>query len=129
MKKIFIIVIICFSFLSCSPLKRQRTITEITEIIKVDTIIKIQVDTITYYNYSQIYDTVKLETKHFKIISYVDTITKKIFIEGQAKPFEQTISIDKKTTTKTEVKKTERQSNILLYIFGGLIIGLIIFKK
>ena len=88
-------VILFLSLISCCTSKKIVTRTE--TIIKVDTVIRIIRDTVTYTNTVRLTDTAYIETETARARSYYDFKEGRLILKLTGKPFDQPLTIDKKT--------------------------------
>lgn len=116
MKKIVIILLILLT--SCG-LFRGKIHTVTVHKTYIDTVIIIQRDTVLKKDSAYIMDTAYLDTPDFTALSYVDTVFKKIFIEGKAKIIEVPVRIESTNTTETTAPEPKK-NNFWTYFFIGV---------
>jgi hypothetical protein len=126
-----------FGISSCGLTKRTKTkITTVTQ-IKIDTVIKIIPDTVTFFQYSTIADTAKIDNKNVSARSYFSVTKQKIVLELKLKPFYYPLQINKTVTEKKQIKEVKGMTFfdklfsllVLTILIILLIYGFKIFKK
>lgn len=129
----FVFFLVVLSSCSVSKeIEKNTVLTTIQEKIDVDTTIKILNPIKQSFDSAKISDTIKIITKDYSIISYADTLSKKIFtkVKPIKKKIDVPIKIQKlKTITekkKTYSKKVERKNYALVYLLSISFIGFII---
>jgi hypothetical protein len=137
MKKI-LIVILSITLFSCCTFKKVQTKIITDTIIKIDTIIKVQRDTITLIKSVRIVDTAYLENTTSIARSYYSTKQQKVVLELKGKAFDVPITVYKHTTVTNETKeKVPVKSNWLnkiitaccIFLIGMIIILIIKLSK
>ena len=103
----------------CSTKKTEQTTVTVT---RVDTLLKVKVDTATVIKTVTLHDTAKIETRYAKAISYFDQNTHKIVLKFAPRQFDIHIIMnhrqEKTVTTSEPVKK--RTSPLILALFWVL---------
>lgn len=115
MRYIFIILLF---FTSCGMF-RGKIHTVTVHKTYIDTVLIIQRDTVPRTDSSYFMDTVYIDTPDFTARSYVDTVFKKIFIEGKAKVIEVPVRIEKTDTIETTAPEPKK-NNFWTYFFIGV---------
>ena len=124
----FILLIVIFS--GCAS--RKVTTTETVTIVKVDTLILVQVDTVPQIIEKYKTDTLYLENEFSRAVSYLNPITGTITLSLTEKPFSVPITINTITTVKEKTKEITKKNfllKILLTFLAGFIAGTILTLK
>lgn len=110
-----LLLMLLSSFYGCS-LSKKIIKTNTIKTIKVDTILIVKTDTIYRKVEKNIFDTVTIQTKTFRVISFVDTIRKKIIVEAKGENFDLPVKIDQEVKTSEKVKEVKKKQNFLQII-------------
>jgi hypothetical protein len=123
----------------CGSIKKSRTKTETITITKIDTVLKIRVDTVykkTTEPLSHLLsgDTIKTENKVAEARTYFNTNTNKIVLELRGKIFDVPVTISEKKVVKSDIQQKELErpkmpfiNRVALAILSGFT-GILIYR-
>ena len=132
--KILFLLFLLPVFLSgCCVGKKSKTTTTTLTIYKVDTIVKVKIDTVFKYAEAPLTDTVFIENTVAEARSYYNPTTNKIVLQLRGKVFDVPIKIDAVKKQVVKQKTVEKKIPFVFYILAVFILfvffGLLCWKK
>jgi hypothetical protein len=124
---VFSLALLLFGLSSCGIMKKTKTITITETVIKIDTIIKIKVDTVPIVKTAYIIDTVRFENNYVRAKSYINLQTQKITLELTGKNFGVPIKINSSVTEKVKLVKKDVRPSWVIYPIGLIALMIAIF--
>lgn len=127
--RLFVFLLLSVFFCSCGII-RKKTITKTVTEIKIDTIIKVHIDTIFVIDSLPLKDflqgdTLKTENKIAEARAFYNVRTQKVEIELKGKVFDLPVTIDaKQTVIKKEVEP--KKNKWYIFFIAGFFICLIL---
>jgi hypothetical protein len=119
-------LLLLFGVYSCGSMRRIQTRNTIETITKIDTVIKVKVDTMIKKVTVYFHDSARIENHYSIARSYYDTTKQKIVLTLQAKPFSIPVLVNQRKTEVQETKETDRKQFIIGYIMFLIILIFII---